>query len=93
MNLFDGQNGRSDGTKDGASASFPSGTQSVAVHGVWGGSSVVIERYSEEIDDWFETQATWAENDVFQGLEVVSGAKYRLMLSGSTSTTKLYAEF
>lgn len=93
MNLFDGQDGRSDGTKDGASATIPTGYKSIAVHGVWGGAKVTIERYSPEIDDWFQTQASWTDNDVFQGLDSESGAKYRLFLTGATGTTRLYAEF
>lgn len=93
MNLFDGQNGRSDGTKDGVSATIPAGYGSIAVHGVWDSAKVTIERYSKEIDDWFQTQASWTDNDVFQGLESESGAKYRLVITSAGASTKLYAEF
>lgn len=93
MNLFDGMDGRSDGTKDGASAPLPTGRRSIAVHGTWGGAKVTIQRYSKEIDNWFSTQASWTDNDVFQGLDAESGAKYRLMITGATGTTNLIAEF
>lgn len=93
MNLFDGQDGKSDGTKDGYSSSIPSGHNSVAVHGVWDGAKVTIERYSKEIDDWFQTQASWTDNDVFQGLESEGSARYRLVITGAGASTQLYAEF
>jgi hypothetical protein len=93
MNLFDGQQGRSNGTKDGTSSTLPSGIRSIAVHGAWDGAKVTIQRYSKEIDDWFSTQASWTDNDVFQGLDAESGARYRLIITGATSKTKLIAEF
>lgn len=93
MNLFDGKDGKSDGTKDGYSSAIPSGIKSVAVHGVFDGATVSIQRYSEEIGGWFMTQAEWTISDVFQGLEVESGAKYRLIISKAGGSTKLYAEF
>lgn len=93
MNLFDGQQGRSDGTKDGASSAIPSGIRSIAVHGTWDGAKVTIQRYSKEIDDWFSTQASWTDNDVFQSLDAESGAKYRLIITGAGGNTQLYAEF
>ncbi|AUR95317.1 hypothetical protein NVP1205O_42 [Vibrio phage 1.205.O._10N.222.51.A7] len=92
MNLFDGQNGRSDGAKDGVSATVPSGNNNISVSGVWDGASVTIERYSKERNDWFTTQAVWTDNDVFQGLVSESGERYRLLITSAGASTKLYAE-
>lgn len=92
MSLFDGKNGRSDGTKNGVSTSLPSGNRNLAVHGEFGGATVTLSRYSPASDSWFDTQATWTAPDVFQGLIVSSDAKYRLEIDGATSTTSIIAE-
>lgn len=92
MSLFDGKNGRSDGTKNGVSSSLPSGIRNVAVHGEFGGATVTLSRYSEASNSWFDTQVTWTSSDVFQGLQVSRDAKYRMEIDGATSTTNLIAE-
>lgn len=92
MSLFDGKNGRSDGTKDGESSSIPAGNRVVAVHGVFDSATVTLMRYSAASKTWFPTQAVWSNPDVFQGLVVSGEAKYKLQIDGSTSNTKIVAE-
>lgn len=92
MSLFDGKNGRSDGTKNGYSSSLPTGNRNIAVHGTFDGASVTLSRYSQALSSWFETQAVWSDSDVFQGLEVSRDAKYRLEITGVGASTNIVAE-
>lgn len=92
MNLFDGINGKSDGIKNGYSSTLPSGVQNISVHGTFDGATVTLSRYSKETDSWFKTKAIWTESNVFQGLDVSKGARYRLELENASSKTNLVAE-
>lgn len=92
MSLFDGKQGRSDGTKDGISSSLPTGKRNIAVHGAFDGATVTLQRYSKASDSWFDTQASWTSSDVFQGLDVTSDAKYRLDIDSAGAGTNIVAE-
>ena len=92
MSLFTGNNGASDGTVNGFSASIPSGIRSIAVHGEFDGAKIILSRYSDVSNSWFDTAAIWDTPDVFQGLRVEGGIKYRLEIEGAGASTSIIAE-
>ena len=94
MNIFDGQNGRSDGTSNGASQDITGNGNlvNVFVSGTFGGASVTIQKFVHTDNDYASTSAVFTSADIFQGLMVRPSDRFRLVISGATATTALIAE-
>ena len=87
-NLFDGQDGRSDGTVDGFSVEFEvKGAFNVHCFGTFGGGSVTLQRFSPTLGDFANTDAVWNADAQFQALYITPHSKYRLNITGSTGAS------
>lgn len=92
-NLFDGQDGRSDGTTNGSSLEL-SGTGPINLHcfGVFDGATVTLERYSESESSFAPTDLTWTDVAQYQGLYLTVYSTYRLTISDAGASTAIIVE-
>ena len=94
MNIFDGQDGRSNGKQDGYSTRITSRGESVNIYvgGEFGPAQVTLYRYSEVKQRFEPTGAVWKNANELQSLSLKNTEVYRLDISGSDSTTDIFAE-
>ena len=94
MNIFDGQNGASDGSHNGNSQEIIGEGQyvNIFVSGTFGGASVTIQKFVYSSNAFADTAAVFTDADVFQDLSVKPGDRYRLNITGKSSTTSIVAE-
>ena len=94
MNIFDGGTGRSDGTADGVSTEITGDGKlvNIFVSGEFADAKVTIQKFVETSQAFADTAAIFTKQDIFQGLIVRPGDRFRLNIENSTSTTALVAE-
>lgn len=92
--LFDGQASHSDGTSSGESREITGNGQVVDlfVYGVFDGARVTLQQFGHSTATWHDTAAVWTNTDKFQGLSVLSGERYRLIISSAGVSTQISAE-
>ena len=94
MNLFNGLDGHSDGTKDGPSVPVigDGGVKNVYVGGDFDGARVVLQKYSTTRSDFYPTEGVWTKQNVFIDLSVKIGEQYRLNIENAGAGTNLFGE-
>lgn len=93
FNLFDGVNGHSNGKEDGGSQTFNvSGPYNLHCFGTFDGAKVTLQRYSNTLSDFVDTDAIWTCNAQFQALFITPHSEYRLNLTGASTNTEIIAE-
>ena len=91
--LFDGLNGRSDGTVTGFSKDI-SGTGPVNIHvfGTFDGGEVVLQRFSHQTQTFEDTDLKWTLIAQYQGLHLTNYSRYRLNITSVGASTAIAAE-
>ena len=94
MNIFDGQDGRSNGTANGSSIEIvgDGGFYNIFVTGTFGGASVTLQKYVHTSDSFDDTGAVFTSPDVFQGLVIKPSDIYRLTITNKSGSTAIIAE-
>lgn len=94
MNLFNGLDGTSDGTKDGPSHPITGdgADRNVYVGGEFDGARVVIYRYSTTRNAFFPTEGVWTTSNEFIKMSIKIGDIYRLEIESAGPNTNLFAE-
>ena len=94
MNIFDGNNGNTNGKTNGTSAELTGDGNlvNIFVAGDFDGASVEIQKYVYASNSFASTAAVFTEADVFQGLMIRPSDRFRLRIVGAGSGTHLYAE-
>ena len=94
MNIFDGGTGRSDGTTNGASTEIIGEGRlvNIFVSGDFASATVTIQKYVETSAAFADTAAVFTKQDIFQGLIVRPGDRFRLNIDNASASTALVAE-
>lgn len=94
MNLFNGIDGHSDGTKDGPSKAIvgDGANRNVYVGGTFDGARVVLQKFSSTRNDYYPTEGVWTTQNVFIDLSVKVGDHYRLNIENAGASTNLFGE-
>ena len=91
--LFDGLDGRSDGTATGFSKEI-SGTGPVNIHvfGTFDGGEIVLQRFSHQTQAFENTDLKWTVIAHYQGLQLTNYSRYRLNITSVGASTAIVAE-
>lgn len=92
--MFDGQDGRSNGTNDGASKEITGDNISVDifVQGNFDGADVTLQEYSDVLQNFVNTSVVFTTGDSFTGLFVSEGERFRLVIANADANTSLVSE-
>lgn len=92
--LFDGQDGRSNGTADGSSKEVTGNNISVDINvsGVFDSCSVTLEEFSNVDQQFKPTSIVFTSAGSFTGLFVADGDRFRLTIASAGATTAIVSE-